>query len=57
MNYIDIAIAAYFPLVYVEFFSATRRFDGRKYGEKINIYENNPTRKDYENYSWLFGRR
>ena len=35
MKYIDFAIATYFPLVYVEFFSATRRFDGRRYGEKI----------------------
>lgn len=33
--YIDLAIATYFPIVYVEFFSATRRFDGRRYGKKI----------------------
>ncbi len=33
--YIDLAIATYFPIVYVEFFSATRRFDGRKYGKRI----------------------
>ena len=25
----------YYPLVYVEFFSGTRRFDGRRYGKKI----------------------
>ncbi len=35
MKYIDFAIATYFPLVYVEFFSATRKFDGRRYGKKI----------------------
>ena len=35
MNYIDLAIETYYPLVYVEFFSGTRRFDGRKYGKKI----------------------
>ncbi len=33
--YIDLAVATYYPLVYVEFFSATRRFDGRKYGKRI----------------------
>ncbi|MFH1585824.1 MAG: amidase family protein [archaeon] len=32
---LDLAIATYYPLVYVEFFSATRRFDGRRYGKKI----------------------
>jgi len=32
---IDLAIETYYPLVYVEFFSATRRFDGRRYGKKI----------------------
>lgn len=35
INYIDLAVATYVPLVYVEFFSATRRFDGRKYGARI----------------------
>jgi len=33
--YIDLAVATYFPIVYVEFFSATRRFDGRRYGKRI----------------------
>ena len=33
--YLELAIATYYPIVYVEFFSATRRFDGRKYGKKI----------------------
>ncbi|MCK4552871.1 aspartyl/glutamyl-tRNA amidotransferase subunit A [Candidatus Pacearchaeota archaeon] len=35
INYLDLAIATYYPLVYVEFFSATRRLDGRRYGKKI----------------------
>lgn len=35
VKHIDLAIETYYPLVYVEFFSATRRFDGRKYGYKI----------------------
>lgn len=35
LKYIDFAVATYFPIVYVEFFSATRRFDGRRYGKKI----------------------
>jgi len=33
--YLDLAIATYYPIVYVEFFSATRRFDGRRYGKRI----------------------
>lgn len=35
LKYIDLAIQTYYPLVYVEFYSATRKFDGRKYGRKI----------------------
>ena len=35
LKYIDFAVATYFPIVYVEFFSATRRFDGRRYGKRI----------------------
>ncbi len=31
----DLAVATYYPMVYVEFFSATRRLDGRRYGKKI----------------------
>ena len=34
-KYIDLAVETYYPLVYVEFFSGTRRFDGRRYGFKI----------------------
>ncbi len=33
--HIELAVATYYPLVYVEFFSGTRRFDGRRYGKKI----------------------
>jgi aspartyl-tRNA(Asn)/glutamyl-tRNA(Gln) amidotransferase subunit A len=32
---IDLAVATYYILVYSEFFSATRKFDGRKYGKRI----------------------
>lgn len=35
IKYIDLAVQTYYPLVYAEFFSATRRFDGRRYGYKI----------------------
>jgi aspartyl-tRNA(Asn)/glutamyl-tRNA(Gln) amidotransferase subunit A len=35
LPYVDLAIQTYYPIVYVEFFSATRKFDGRKYGRKI----------------------
>ncbi len=35
LPYVDLSIQAYYPLVYVEFFSGTRKFDGRKYGKKI----------------------
>lgn len=33
--YIDLALATYYPIQYVEFFSTTRRLDGRRYGKKI----------------------
>lgn len=32
---LDIALETYYLLVYVEFFSATRKFDGRRFGKKI----------------------
>lgn len=32
---IDLGMQAYYPIVYSEFFSGTRRFDGLKYGEII----------------------
>ena len=38
LNHIDLAVETYYLLVYVEFFSGTRKFDGRKYGEKIENF-------------------
>ena len=35
LPYVDLSIQTYYPLVYVEFYSGTRKFDGRKYGRKI----------------------
>jgi len=35
LKHIDLAVQTYYPLCYVEFFSATRKFDGRKYGHRI----------------------
>lgn len=32
---IDLAVETYYPIQYSEFYSGTRRFDGRKYGKKI----------------------
>ena len=35
IKYIDLGVQTYYPINYVEFFSATRKYDGRKYGKKI----------------------
>lgn len=35
IKHINLAVQTYYPLVYVEFFSATRRFDGRRFGKRI----------------------
>ena len=35
LDYIDLAVQTYHLIVWTEFFSGTRRFDGRKYGKKI----------------------
>lgn len=35
ISHINLGIQTYYPLAYVEFFSGTRKFDGRKYGKKI----------------------
>lgn len=35
LPHIHLAIQAYYPIVYVEFFSGTRKFDARKYGKRI----------------------
>jgi len=38
IKHIDLAIETYYPLVYVEFFSGTRKFDSRRYGKKIEEF-------------------
>ena len=38
IKHIELAVQTYYPLVYSEFFSATRRFDGRRYGKKIEDF-------------------
>jgi aspartyl-tRNA(Asn)/glutamyl-tRNA(Gln) amidotransferase subunit A len=35
LKHVKLAVQAYYPLVYTEFYSATRKYDGRKYGLKI----------------------
>ena len=35
LNYLDLAIETYYPIVYVEAFSGTRKLDGRRFGKKI----------------------
>ena len=35
IDHVDLGIQTYYPIVYTEFFSGTRKFDGRKYGLKI----------------------
>jgi len=35
LKYTDLGIQTYYPINYTEFFSGTRKFDGRKYGKKI----------------------
>lgn len=35
LKYVNLAVQAYYLLCYVEFFSATRKFDGRRYGKRI----------------------
>jgi len=35
LKHVNLAVQTYYPIVYVEFFSATRKFDGRRYGKKI----------------------
>lgn len=35
VKHIDLAVQTYHPIVWAEFYSATRRFDGRKYGKAI----------------------
>lgn len=35
LKHAELGIQTYYPIVYTEFFSGTRKFDGRKYGYKI----------------------
>lgn len=35
LNNIDLGIQAYYPIVYAEFYSGTRKLDGLKYGKKV----------------------
>jgi aspartyl-tRNA(Asn)/glutamyl-tRNA(Gln) amidotransferase subunit A len=35
IEHIDLGIQTYYPINYVEFFSGTRKFDGRRFGKKI----------------------
>ncbi|MEK6911072.1 MAG: Asp-tRNA(Asn)/Glu-tRNA(Gln) amidotransferase subunit GatA [Nanoarchaeota archaeon] len=35
IKHIDLAVETYYPIQYSEFYSGTRRFDGRRYGKKI----------------------
>ncbi len=35
LEHIELAVQTYYPLMYSEFYSGTRRFDGRRYGKKI----------------------
>ena len=35
IKYLDLAVQTYYLIQFVEFFSGTRKFDGRKYGKKI----------------------
>ena len=35
IKHIDLGVQTYYPINYVEFFSGTRKFDGRRFGKKI----------------------
>jgi len=35
LPHIDLGVQTYYPICYVEFFSGTRKFDGRRFGKKI----------------------
>jgi aspartyl-tRNA(Asn)/glutamyl-tRNA(Gln) amidotransferase subunit A len=35
LEHIHLGVQTYYPICYVEFFSGTRKFDGRRYGKKI----------------------
>jgi aspartyl-tRNA(Asn)/glutamyl-tRNA(Gln) amidotransferase subunit A len=35
MKHLNLGVQTYYPINYVEFFSATRKYDGRRFGHKI----------------------
>jgi aspartyl-tRNA(Asn)/glutamyl-tRNA(Gln) amidotransferase subunit A len=35
LKHLNLAVQTYYPICYTEFFSGTRKFDGRKYGHRI----------------------
>ncbi len=35
LKHIDLGVQTYYPINYVEFFSSTRKYDGRRFGKKI----------------------
>jgi len=35
LDHLDLAVQTYYPIVYVEFFSGTRKLDGRRFGKKF----------------------
>lgn len=35
LKYMDLGVQTYYPIAYTEFFSGTRKFDGRRFGKKI----------------------
>jgi len=35
IKYIDVAVQTYYPIIYTEVYSGTRKFDGRRFGKKI----------------------
>ena len=35
LKHLNLAVATYYPIVYTEFFSGTRKFDGRRFGLRI----------------------
>ncbi len=35
LKYVALAVESYYPIVYTEFFSGTRKYDGRRYGKRI----------------------
>ncbi len=38
LEHVDLAVQTYYPIQYSEFYSGTRRFDGRRFGKKIEDF-------------------